>query len=62
MMEEVIIRDSKGSCPICSGMMGPIVHMVSYRCIDCGTVFNAIENGYAENGVIVKAVDRRDAV
>jgi uncharacterized Zn finger protein len=61
-MEEVIIRDSRGSCPKCSGMIRSIIPMIIYQCNDCGTVFRALEDGYAENGVIVKAVDRRDAV
>lgn len=61
-MEEVIIRDSQGLCPKCSGMLKPIIPMVSYRCIDCRKVFSAIENGYAENGVIVKEMGRKDAM
>jgi DNA-directed RNA polymerase subunit RPC12/RpoP len=53
-MVEVIIRDSRGLCPKCSGMMGAILPMVSYQCIDCGAVFTAIGNGYSENGVLVR--------
>jgi uncharacterized Zn finger protein len=56
-MVEVIIRDSRGSCPKCSGMLKTDIPMVSYRCIDCGKVFFAVSGGYAENGVIIKEMN-----
>lgn len=55
-MNDVVIRDSKGSCPYCNGMITPIIRYVSYRCIDCKTVFKPVDKGYSENGVIVEKV------
>lgn len=53
-MEELIIRDSRGVCPKCSGMITSLMPAVSYRCIDCKAIFIAIGKGYTENAVIVK--------
>lgn len=53
-LQEVIIRDSRGSCPKCSGMLGAVIGNSIYKCIDCKTVFEAVEKGYAEHGVIVR--------
>lgn len=53
-LQEVIIRDSRGSCPKCSGMLGTVIGNSIYKCIDCKTVFEAVEKGYAEHGVILR--------
>lgn len=52
-LQEVIIRDSRASCPKCSGMLGTVIGNSIYKCIDCKTVFEAVEKGYAEHGVIL---------
>lgn len=53
-LQEVIIRDSRGSCPKCSGMFATMAGNSVYRCIDCKTVFEAVKKGYAEHGVVVR--------
>lgn len=53
-LQEVIIRDSRGSCPKCSGMLATVVGNSVYKCIDCKAVFEAVEKGYTEHGVVVR--------
>jgi len=53
-LQEVIIRDSRGSCPKCSGMLSTVIGNSVYKCIDCKTVFEAVEKGYAEHGVVLR--------
>lgn len=53
-MQEVIIRDSRGVCPYCSGLLTVITHGISYRCIDCKTIFTAIGKGYSEYSVVMR--------
>lgn len=52
--QEVIIRDSKGSCPKCSGMLATVISNSAYRCIDCKSIFEAVEKGYAEHGIVIR--------
>lgn len=49
-LQEVIIRDSRDSCPKCSGMLGTMIGNPTYRCIDCKSIFEAVEKGHAEHG------------
>ena len=49
-LQEVIIRDSRDSCPRCRGMLGTMIGNLAYRCIDCKSIFEAVEKGYAEHG------------
>lgn len=53
-LQEVMIRDSRGSCPKCSGMLGTVISNSIYKCIDCKTVFEVVEKGYTEHGVILR--------
>lgn len=51
---EIIIRDASGSCPRCQGLLRPMQLHITYRCIDCNAIFQALEDGYDKNGVIMK--------
>lgn len=59
-MQEVTIRDSRGICPYCSGLLTVITHGISYRCIDCGTIFTAIDKGYAENSIVMESEAKKN--
>lgn len=52
--KEIIIRDSRAVCPKCSGLVTTIVPHVVYKCIDCNTIYEPLEKGYCEEGVVVK--------
>ena len=52
--KEIIIRDSRAICPKCSGLITPGVPYVWYKCRDCHTYYETVENGYNEYGVVVK--------
>lgn len=55
---EIIIRDDSGACPACQGMLRPIrLHSV-YKCVDCQSIYRAIEDGYDEYGVIMAKKER----
>lgn len=47
-------RDNRAVCPICSGLI--IARQNYYFCVDCGSAYVGIDQGYAENEIIVERV------
>lgn len=50
---DVVIRDSRGSCPVCSGLLIKRGETV-FKCVDCKKEYKAMNKGYAEASVILR--------
>ena len=53
-MYEILVRDQKAICPICSGLIISKIVPMEYHCIDCHTVFRAVEQGSIEDSLIMQ--------
>jgi ribosomal protein L37AE/L43A len=51
---ELIIKNAKSVCPICSGVVHELIINTLYRCYDCRMLFQVTGAGYAESALKVK--------
>lgn len=52
---DVVIRDSRGSCPKCNGLLIK-KGATTFQCADCKETYKAMNKGYAEASVILVEV------
>jgi uncharacterized Zn finger protein len=53
---ELIIKDKKAQCPICSGIVHELIINTLYRCYDCRMLYQVKNRGYAEGSLEVETV------
>jgi uncharacterized Zn finger protein len=51
---ELIIKDARSVCPICSGVVHELIINTLYRCYDCQMLYQVVGEGYTESALKVK--------